>query len=152
MFLLFLQNPNVVLSSPEQNASGDGDFTTALRDETISERFLWLSWGNSLSVVLSSGPGSHSWEVQRQIKLLPEVFFSGPITNCSHHCPCEQGSSLLGFLAHSARQSLRKTRSSSFLSRATPPSTSRIWGQAKLETSCVPSGNSLLLLSVQVCK
>lgn len=108
----------------------------------------------TLSVVLRSGPGSHSWEVQRRIKLLPEVFFSGPITNCSHHCPCEKGSSLLGFLAHSARQSLRKTRSSSFLSRATPPSTSRIWGQANLETtaSCVPSGNSLLLLSVQVCK
>ena len=107
-----------------------------------------------LSVVLRSGPGSHSWEVQRWIKLFPEVFFPGPITNCSHRCPREKDSSLLGFLAHSARQSLRKTRSSSFLSRATPPSTLRIWGQASLETmaSCVPSGNSLLLLSEQVCR
>ena len=148
VFLLFLQNPNVVLSSPEQNASGDGDLTTTLRDETISERSLRLSWDNSLPVALRSGSGSHNWEVKRRMKLLPEVFFSGLITSCSHHCPREKGSGLLGFLAPSAHQSLRKTRNSSFLSRAPLPP---LWEfEASLETTAsgVPSGNSLLLLLV----
>lgn len=68
-----------------------------------------------------------------------------PHTSCSHHCPCDKGSGPLGFLAHSACQSLPKENQESGIpEQTTVPSTLRSWGASCSETTspCILWSNS----------